>query len=170
MKQEEFKKVLGQIMHTKPAVIILIIGVILLILPAGAKTEKEKPQEAETYETYRVETERNLKRILSKVKGVGKVEVFITFENYGEAVYAKNGQSEENKEKSAKEFSDSYVLKNDAGGGESPLVVKKETPEVSGVLVVANGAKDPVLKAQIISAVRAVTGVKAHRVEVLEKK
>lgn len=170
MKQEEFKKIIGQIMHTKPAVIILIIGVILLILPVGTKTEKEKPQETETYETYKIETERSLKRILSKVKGVGDVEVFITLENYGEAVYAKNGQGEENGEKSAKEFSDNYVLKNDAGGGESPLVVKKETPEVFGVLVVAKGANDPLLKTQIISAVRAVTGAKAHRVEVLEKK
>lgn len=169
MKHEEMKKIVGQFMHTKSALIILIIGVILLLFPVGTKTEKEIPQE-ETHETYRVETERNLKRILSKVKGVGGVEVFVTFENYGEAVYAKNGAGEENGEKGAKEFSDNYVLKNDAGGGESPLVVKKETPRIAGVLVVAQGANDPVLKMQIISAVRAVTGVKAHRVEVLEKK
>ncbi len=170
MKREDVKKILGQIMHTKPALIILIIGVFLLLFPAGTKTKKETPQDTDNYETYREETERNLKRILSKAKGVGDVEVFIAFENYGEAIYAKNGQCAEDEGKSAKEFSDNYVLKNDAGGGESPLVIKKETPKISGVLVVAKGADEPLLKMQIISAVRAVTGVKAHRVEVLEKK
>lgn len=170
MKKETFQKVLGQIMHTKPAVIILIIGMILLLFPAGTKHEKETPQETENYEIYREEIEHNLKRILSEAKGVGDVEVFLTFENYGEAVYAKNGQSAEDGEQNTKEFSDNYVLKSEAGGGETPLVVKKETPKIAGVLVVAKGAKDPALKMQIISAVRAATGVKAHRVEVLEKK
>ncbi len=170
MKKEDFIKYIGQIMHTKSILVILIIGAILLLLPNG--TEKARPDgpEETTFEAYRTETERALKRILTKVKGAGEVEVFISLEDYGEVFYAMDGQGEESDDAGAKEFSNVYVLKNDAGGGESPLVLKNETPKIAGVLVVAKGAKNAQIKEQIISAVRAVTGVKAHRVEVLEKK
>ena len=62
------------------------------------------------------------------------------------------------------------MLKNDAGGGESPVVLKKSRPAVSGVLVIATGAKDAETKNELLNAVRAVLGVKAHRIEVLERK
>ncbi len=175
----ELKKItekIGQIMHTKTLVIIFIVGIVLLILPTETgQRESEKGKDDITSHTYKSELEAELEHILSDVKGVGKVRVMITFSDSGKTFYVADEQTEgktETSEKTEKQKSDDtrYVLKNDAGGGQSPLISRESTPEVSGVLVIAPGAKDAKIKNDIIGAVRAVLGVKAHRVEVLEKK
>lgn len=48
--------------------------------------------------------------------------------------------------------------------------MKRNNPCISGVLVIASGAGDTQVKTNIIHAVRAVLGVQAHRIEVLERK
>ena len=174
----ELKKItekIGQIMHTKTLVIIFIVGILLLILPTETDGREEKKKEDIPSQVYKSELESELSHMLSDVKDVGKVEVMITFSDNGKTFYVADEQSEgktETADKTEKQTSDDtkYVLKNDAGGGQSPLISRESTPEVSGVLVIASGAKNPEIKSDIISAVRAVLGVKAHRVEVLEKK
>lgn len=158
---------LGQNRHTKMLALIFIVGIVLLLLPTEPK-EKKPVVETDTLLTYREETETRLSQMLSRVKGVGKAEVMITFADSGQTFFAED--TEEQKSGEQTDFSAFPVLKNDGSGTESPLITKKITPEISGVLVVAQGAGQPEVKTEIISAVRALLGVKAHRIEVLEKK
>ena len=158
---------LGQNRHTKMLALIFIVGIILLLFPTERSDQKTVVEE-DPLLTYRAETEARLSQILSRVKGVGKAEVMITFADSGQTFFAED--TEEQRKGEQTDFSAFPVLKNDGSGTESPLVTKKVTPEISGVLVVAQGAGQPQVKTEIIHAVRALLGVKAHRIEVLEKK
>ncbi len=107
---------------------------------------------------YKEEIEKQLKSILSSVKGAGNVEVMVTLEDDGQTIFAADEKSDSQIEGEAKQNTDekTYVLKNDVGGGESPVVLKKSRPAVSGVLVIATGAKDAETKNELLNAVRAV--------------
>ena len=52
---------------------------------------------------------------------------------------------------------------------ETPLIIRQTEPEISGVLICADGAANPQVKSNIISAVSALLGIKTHRIEVLER-
>ena len=169
----DLKKFFGQIMNTKILVIIFIVGIGLMMLPSGGTKEKKEVVEQQISGTaYKEEIEKQLKSILSSVKGAGNVEVMVTLEDDGQTIFAADEKSDSQIEGEAKQNTDekTYVLKNDAGGGESPVVLKKSRPAVSGVLVIATGAKDAETKNELLNAVRAVLGGKAHRIEVLERK
>lgn len=170
---EDLKKFFGQIMNTKLLVIIFIVGIGLMMLPGGGtKEKKEVVTQDNAGITYRENVEKQLKTILSSVKGVGSVEVMVTLEDNGQTFYAADERTDsQEKDADIQETGEkTYVLKNDEAGGESPVVIRKNTPAVSGVLVIASGAGDAQIKSEIVNAVRAVLGVKAHRIEVLERK
>lgn len=179
--QEIFRKYLGQIMNTKGLLVILLIGVALLVLAGlpGKNGKKQEPvktgESMADREQYTRELETRLSKSLSTIRGAGSVSVMITLEDTGQSIYAQNEKAEsktaaEGAEPSAVRSSDgSYVLKSDSGGGQSPLLIKSNLPKVSGVLVTAQGAGDAEVKNNLVSAVRAVLDVKAHRVQVLSK-
>lgn len=168
-----FQKIFGQIKNTKTLILIFIVGIGLMLLSSGGVKEKKEVVHEDIGSTaYKEEIEKQLKTILSSVKGVGNVEVMVTFEDDGQTFFAADEKSDSQNREETKQSTDErvYVLKNDAGGGESPVILRKSRPAVSGVLVSAAGAKNVKVKSDIINAVRAVLGVKAHRIEVLERK
>lgn len=176
----DYKKFLGQIMHTRQLVIILLIGIGLMVLPglfSRGTEEAAVPQrvEAPDRRAYEKELEERLSAILSTLRGVSQVSVMVTLEDSGETYYAQNESSdlkntadgthrEDNRQSDG-----SLALKNDAGGGQSPVKLKTVTPRVSGVLVTAKGVGEAAVQTDVINAVRAVLDVPAHRVQVLEK-
>lgn len=170
---ETIQKFFGQIMNTKVLVIIFIVGIGLMMLPGGGTSGKEEVVEQQQIDSaaYKNEIEKQLKTILSSVQGAGKVDVMVTLEDEGTTVFAADEKSDSQDKEGAMQDTNekTYVLKNDAGGGESPVVLQKNMPAVSGVLVVAPGANDAEVKSKLFNAVCALLGVKAHRVEVLAK-
>ncbi len=172
MKQIDFKKLFGQIMNTKAIIIIFIIGIVLILFPTKPlKEQGAKKSDEEKNFAYQVKVQEELGALLSEVEGVGRAKVYITFEDDGKTLYAQDGQEKEEEKTGEKsiESEKSYVLKNDAGGGQSPLITEQKTPRPQGVLVVAEGAKNSNVKGEIVKAVRAVLGVLPHRIAVLEK-
>jgi len=57
---------------------------------------------------------------------------------------------------------------NQQGGSSQPIVVKEINPEIKGVIVVAEGARNSKVKLKISEAVQTVLDVPAYRVTVLE--
>ncbi len=175
----DFQKLFGQIMHTKRLVIILLIGMGLLFLPGLFDQHLPKTQESEQKQAevnrYGAELEQRLCNILSTVRGISRVQVMITLTDNGENHYAQNESSDEHNtsdgalREADKQADGSLALKNDAGGGQSPVILKTVLPKVSGVLVTAQGVGDQTVRAEVIRAVCAVLDVPSHRVQVLEK-
>ena len=55
-----------------------------------------------------------------------------------------------------------------AGGNGAPYVIKEINPKVSGVLVLAEGAKSASVKNEIYEAVEALFDLEVHKIKVLE--
>jgi stage III sporulation protein AG len=59
------------------------------------------------------------------------------------------------------------VVSNESGNG-STITSKVIMPKIEGAIITAEGAKDINIKANIISAVAAVTGLPEYKVQVFE--
>ncbi|NLX71279.1 MAG: stage III sporulation protein AG [Clostridiales bacterium] len=129
-------------------------------------------------EAQQDQLEVKLQKKLSSIKGAGKVEVMITYSSSKEMVPAVNiTESQTTTEEqdsgggvrkvSQKDVNSQTVTMNDAGGTK-PLVVKEVEPEIKGVIVIAEGARDIRIKMDLMRAVQTALGVSAQQVEVFE--
>ncbi|HEY8361428.1 MAG TPA: sporulation stage III protein AG [Tissierellaceae bacterium] len=189
---EKIKKHLENMNNNKKFInnlfIILIISIIFLIIAnyildsrkATVSTESEfKTQISYEEEVdYSAYLEKKLENILSKLDGVGKVNVMVTLENSVEKVTATNTtKSSENIVENDGEGGTRQVQREDLttqvvtrGSDGSLLVVKEIKPKVLGVIVVAEGAEDPEVKEKLYEAVKTVLGVKGNQVQVYPSK
>ncbi len=126
--------------------------------------------------------ESRLEAALSAVDGAGSVQVTVTLKSGVENVYAQNvnkqDQTTQEKDQSGGGNSttnevneqDSLVLLQSANGGsDTPVVVKELSPEIAGVLVLAEGANNPGLREKLVQAVETVLDIPSYRVMVLPK-
>lgn len=154
----------GQIKNTKTLAIILIVGIVLMMLPT--KTEKEASVSIPDESTYKLELEEELSEIIGKIKGAGRVSVMVMLSDSGNTYYATDEKSDSKTDSESQEKTHVF---SDEGNKKQALVVKKTEPHISGVLICADGAGNIEVRKNIISAVTALTGVKSHRIEVLER-
>lgn len=148
-------------------------------LPAGETAEKAP--DTHIYENQAAYTESGLEerlvRVLSKVKGAGRVSVNICFAGSQRREYAKN-KTREKKDAEEKDTSgglrttteskeNDEILMMKEGGADKPLVVETTYPEVKGVLVVAEGAKSSAVKANLAKAVATGLGIASYKITVL---
>lgn len=132
---------------------------------------------------YESRIEEELASILSEVDGAGKVSVKVFFETSEAYEYAKNTVEEEktieerdagnNTTRLTKESRRTGEIVNSrpgATGQGAPLVIRTTQARVSGVIVVADGAREPAIKRQLGEAVQTLLGIPAHKVMVLPRK
>lgn len=88
--------------------------------------------------------EAKLESILRDLKGAGNVRVRVTIGASAEQVFAieKNTKTQQNK----------LIMQNN-----EPIVLKEKEPQVTGVLVLAEGANDPAVRQNIVSVVNSLT-------------
>lgn len=129
---------------------------------------------------YDEKLERRLTEILNKIQNVGRVSVMITLKSTDEKQLAQDstttkGESVETSgngvERNVKDesTSGSTVLINGGEGATKPIIVKELSPEIEGVIIVADGAKDPEVKRALFQAVETVLGIPVHRISVFER-
>ena len=121
--------------------------------------------------SYVKQTEDRLKNILSGVKGIENVKVFVYVKSSEEIVYLKD--SEENSPNSATnntgQLKETTIFNKD-GSSSSAIVVVTKYPTIEGVLIVAAGAGNVKTKLTIIDAVSCVLSIAPKNIEVLEGK
>ena len=169
--------------------IILLVGVLLVIiaLPTDKKSktqeEKEQPaaQQAAAVSTnsYETELEQKLKKALSQVEGVGKVDVMITLKSKGEKIVEKDqnttgnvvtetdseGGTRETKETNTQETT---IYAQEGSGTQTPYVIKELGPEIEGVIIIAEGGGDARVVQNITDAVEALFHVEAHKIKIMK--
>lgn len=169
--------------------IILLLSIIFLLgisIFNDTRNPEESPvikKEAEDYISealtdYSYVLEEKLARILSKLKGVGEVNVMITLEDSSEKIPASNiTRTTENTTEVDSEGGTRQVVREDENiqlvnqSNDGSLVVVKEIkPTIKGVIVVAEGAEDPLVLEKLYEAVKTVLGVQANRVQVYSSK
>ncbi len=119
--------------------------------------------------------EKRLENILSKISGVGKVAVLLTYTESDSLVpiYNINSSTSVSEEKGSdgiSKLTESENVQKDVVMDEngSLSVEKQIKPVVEGAIIIAEGASNVSVKSNIISAVEAVTGVKTHKIQVFE--
>lgn len=163
---------------------ILIWGIVAAVFflaigsfGGGEKKEKKTEQrwEAETLikqnEGYVAEMEEKLSAVLEEIENVGSVKVFLSTESAGSRVLATDikTESKEKQENSAEEKQaerEETVIFTDDNSGQNPYIVEEKFPQPTGVLVVADGAKNESVRTEIYEAVKALFGLPAHRIKV----
>jgi stage III sporulation protein AG len=135
---------------------------------------------APTNRSYEDVVEGKLAHILSQVKGAGTVDVDITWEDSSTQEHAKNVTKESKtiQEKdttggvrSTTETKEStQILVGKENGIDRPVIVREIKPVVKGVLVIAEGAYDSNVKANLTRAVESGLGIPSYKITVLAQK
>ena len=171
--------------------ILLLAGILLLVIvfpvPEDDKNEEEKIQaqfqeqtEDQSMSAYQEYLERRTAEALEEVEGVGKVSVMLTLRSSAQKVIEKDQQTssqsteEADSEGGTRSTTDNSsdktsVYEQGADGSQSPYVSKELTPEVEGVVVVADGGDNAVTVQNISEAVQALFGVEAHKIKIMKR-
>ncbi len=174
--------------------ILLIITVIAINTIWGGKKEKTKQEDNTSYKKLaeninnsiesnnnqfnEYNLEENLEDILSKITGVGKVKVLVTYSETSEVVAMYNEKNTSNNteetdtnggvRKIEQTDTDKEIIYEEKNGQKTPITQKVIMPKIEGAIITAEGASDPIIKTNIIQAVSAATGISTYRIQVFE--
>lgn len=168
---------------TENLIFFLIVLVITLILinrimvedKSIMQEEKTNNRVVELAENYNSENdlEIRLKNILSKMSGVGNVEVMITYSesssisplyNETSSVSISEEQLEAGNTKTTETNENQREILVDSAS--NPIIEKSLNPKIEGAIITAQGANNSKVKADIVSAVEAATGLATHKIQV----
>lgn len=190
--QDFIKKKTGK--ENKKSIENLVVFLILLIITVIAintiwKKDEKQEDKSPSYKVFAEETkqesnileeteydlEKRLEDILYKMTGVGKVKVLVTYSQTS-SIIPMYSETE----------STSLTEETDSGGGtrkQESSNINKEVitdeqnnaitktvllPKVEGAIVIAEGGGNATVKANIIQAVAAVTGIATYKVQVFQ--
>lgn len=195
LKKEKLLKLNLSKKTTANLIIVFCLGLTLILIADFYKDIKvDRTEDDSYYEGTETETEAidntasdyvsklegDLSSILSKIQDAGRVSVMITLKSGSEIIPAKD-ESISDKVTNEKDTSggtriinekttdDKVVFTAAQGGNSKPLIIKEINPEIQGVIVVAEGAKDSRVKLKISQAVQTVLDIPAYRVTVYER-
>ncbi|GAE04557.1 stage III sporulation protein AG [Paenibacillus sp. JCM 10914] len=126
------------------------------------------------------EFEDRTRTMLEQIVGVGAVDVMVTVDSTEEIVVKSNVKdtqelTEETDANGGKRHVTSYqrdgqIVTYDAAGEQTPIITKRIKPQVRGVLVVAKGAENEVVKSLIVDAIQRGLNVPSHKISVVPRK
>lgn len=174
-------------------IILILAGVLLLVINLPTKESEgegrvvdesmvtqvkmqEESKFSELYE-YAEYLEEKLETVLMNMKGVGKVQVMITLDTSEELVVEKdetnlrddtretdNAGGNRKIERMERGQETVYIKQ---GKEEIPYVTKTLLPQISGVLILAQGAGQGNNNKTILEIAQALFGIEAHKVKVV---
>lgn len=173
---------------------LILAGILLMViaLPVDKETERtEEPinndsfllngaKEAQDTETeqYIAMMEQKVEELLCKMEGAGKVKVIITLRTSVEKIVEKDvpvtrsNTTEEDSQGGMRTVNTMDTGENTiystAGNVSQPYVVKTVSPEVEGVLVLAEGAGNGTVSKELSDAIQVLFGIEAHRVKIIK--
>lgn len=130
-------------------------------------------------------TERNLEKrletIFSQVEGAGQLKVMVTMSCSSEIVVAQEVKKEQTTTEEQAQQGDvrkiqseksenKIVMAEDKDGKGTPLILKEEVPKIEGIVIVAQGGDNALVKDALVKAAQALLNLPAHKVQVLKMK
>lgn len=174
-------------------VVVLIITIVVINVIWNDKNTSKDTKEVDnnkklaTVNQVQTQTEQvsqeqtlsqKLESILSKIQGVGDVNVFINYSESSEvvAMYNENSKSSITEEtdtsggvrKIQETDSQKDVIFQENDGVKTPMTKKVVEPKIEGAIITAKGASNIDVKTNIIQAVEAATGLATHKIQVFE--
>ena len=194
MLKEKFKKFItkkteGNNKKNIENLVVFLILLIITVIAINMIWSKDKSQPEKEEASYKVlaseksnitqNTEYDLKTeledILSKMNGIGKVNVLITYSQTSTVVpmYSETESSTVTEETDSgggtrKQESSNLNKEVVTDGSNKAITQTVILPKVEGAIVIAEGGGNTTTKANIIQAVSAVTGLATYKVQVFE--
>lgn len=147
--------------------VVVLLGLVLLTLPTGKKTTT--PQETQpVQQEVQPDMAQQLKEILGKISGVGRVEVMLTVSASETNIYNKDEQI--NTSDGTSSVHKETVIITDSERNQQALITQVLPPVYRGAIVVCQGADSAVVKLAVVEAVSKATGLGADQISVLKMK
>lgn len=154
------------------AVLIVLLAGVLLLASAGhsggAETDTARQTARDAADFDLAAFEQQLCDRLSAVDGVGRVEIMLSLEQTGEAVYAVNTRQTTSGAGDSASFESDLTVVSDSDYGETPVTVKNLLPTFRGAVVLCDGAGDANVRLAVTQTVGTVCGIGADKVTVLK--
>ena len=151
----------------KLVALVVLMGAVLLLWPSGRSgTPAAGGQAVSSADVADVQKE--MEEILSKISGVGQVQLMLTMETDGERRLAQDMELSYSGSMSAPEDYSrrSETVLVDGGSGDETVVTQTRYPAYRGALVVCEGGSRADVKLAVTQAVAALTGLSADRITV----
>ncbi len=164
------------------SLIAICIGVLILI----AGSEILSPDKKEFNKDIKIEEfgkeigqysydglEKKLSSVLSNVRGAGRVDVMITHDRSVERIFAYETKSNSSQrgldEIEQLDREEKIAYKQDSSGARFPVLLKEIHPRAKGVIVIADGADDALVKENLSNALQVILNLPRHNVSVLAR-
>ncbi len=164
---EQMQKAVQGIKKYKYALIVLLLGMALLLIP-GKKESKEQQQAIKEKTDYAQSMEARLTQVLSQIEGVGKVQVLLTLADEGRVQYHSDVQL--TREDGSEREERKTVILSEGSAYDKAAVSSVETPSFQGALIVCEGGSNATVKLKLTQAVAALTGLSSEKITVVKMK
>ncbi|MFZ5898569.1 MAG: hypothetical protein ACOYU7_05275 [Bacillota bacterium] len=154
-------------------------GAVVVNQDKDAKTQSS-PQISKT-QSEEEQLEARLEAMLSQISGAGEVKVSVKLDGSSTSHFAVNASVDKrvteetdknggHRTTTENNESNQLVVVQAAAGAQDPVVERELAPRVVGVLVVAEGARNPKTKSELFEATVTALGVEPHKIMILPKK
>lgn len=145
----------------KYVLVVILAGLALMLLPGKEEARiAEQTSEADQQLTM----EESLENILSKIQGVGKVQVLLTEAQGSRTIYVRDESA------SGDSLKTDAVVLTDGSRAQKGLISQVIPPVYQGAVVVCQGGDIPGIKLAVVEAVCDATGLSADKITVLKMK
>lgn len=160
------ERLIKQTEKYKYAILVLLVGGALLLLPKGsAKETKTEPVLSVKAEETLAE---QLESLLSQVEGAGKTKVLLT--PSGGTIYEYQTDIHSQTDAEGQSRQTETVLATVGSGKEEPLIVRTTYSDYIGAVVVCEGADRAAVRLNIVNAVSSLTGLGSDNITVIKMK
>ena len=165
------KKILAGLKKYKYAVLVLLLGIALMLLPFGKKeetTETEVQVETLSDEAYAQTLEQRLEDMLCQVSGAGQVRVMLTLQTGSRTEYQTDTQISNSETQSQEERK--TVILSEGSAYDKAAVSAVQYPRFQGALILCQGADQSTVRLSLVNAVAALTGLSSGQITVIKMK
>lgn len=146
----------GKVLEVAVILLLAVIVAAVIFSAFGSSGEDGSTSSPEEYAQY---LSSRLSSVLSQIEGAGEVDVFLTVASEGEKVIATESTVEP----------DGTVVTVPVFSGGDVIVLEEKYPQVTGVLIVAEGANDLNVRFALLEATSSVLNINQSIIKVYTK-
>lgn len=161
--------------NSRKLVLLIAAGIVAVLLIAaselGEKGVATKTTEADASQldsVYEKELEKRLEEIVSQIDMVGRVSVMVKTASGEKNEYAVNDSVNFGVQGDRKAENEYVIVKEQ--NSQSGVLIKRDYPEIQGVMIVCEGGDISKVKNEVTNAVCALLGISANNVSVTKMK
>ena len=167
----KLEKWTGLLTKYRLAVLVVLLGVVLMLLPTGGSPAQTSGESSELPgEVFSLEeTEQRMAEVLSTIDGVGRVRIMLTLRAGSSLRLAEDSSLSDSTGGQTKQ--EKQVLTVNRGSGRQEVVVTQQLyPTYQGAVVVCEGAGSSSVRLAVVNAVSVLTGLSSDRISVVKWK